>query len=131
MDSVTFDLESARRISAAVEEVEATVHDMGGRGRFITATSPPGTFPVLLEQNGGADGTQTSAATWTYNIYSVSDTGLANALATAIGPSPPRPNGSLKQQPSSVANTSYSYGLACNGAGGTVILLTAYEQPNT
>lgn len=91
-----------------------------------------GTFPVLLTYGSspGADGSATTAATWAYTFYDVSDPGLTTALGTNQQPAPPRALGSMTRQPSSVANTSYSYGLACNGVSGAVILLTAYEVPN-
>ena len=63
-----FNLESARRISRVVRRVEAMHGGTGQRrGKFDGLAG--GLFPVSLEQIGGADGSPTSAATWTYDIY--------------------------------------------------------------
>lgn len=43
---------------------------------------PPALIPVLVSQVGGANGTQTTAATWTYDVTDVS----SNAIASALSP---------------------------------------------
>jgi hypothetical protein len=59
------------------EEVEGAVRYVklgGSSNRFI---------PVLVVWSAGSDGTSSTVATWTYNIYRLADTGHATALTAA------------------------------------------------
>lgn len=57
-----------------------------GFGRIIGGGSES-VFPCIVEWQGGADGTSSAYATYTYNVYAMSDTGFLNPLAEAIQPS--------------------------------------------
>lgn len=63
-------------------------------GRILTRSrprsSPAALLPVLVEQTGGANGTISTVATYTYSIYAITDTGLVTALDTGLTPLMPR-----------------------------------------
>lgn len=46
--------------------------------RYAILRSPM--FPVLVKKNGGSDGTATTYASWTYDIYALFDTGYTSPL---------------------------------------------------
>jgi hypothetical protein len=56
-----------------------------GFGRIIGGGSES-MFPCIVEWQGGADGTSSAYATYTYNVYALSDTGFLNPLAEAVQP---------------------------------------------
>jgi hypothetical protein len=105
-------------------------------GVFVgfTAESPPRAIvmvhhggpalqPVQVLKDGGADGTQTAPATWTYTIKSVDG---SQTFATTVPPARPRPNGSMVIQTSTPA-----FGTAFVDATGTWRLWDAGEIPAT
>ncbi len=99
--------------------------DTTGNGVFRSA-SPTYMcfFPVLLVQNGGVDGTLTTAATWTYDVYPAWDVGLTTKLnSSPLAQTKPRSLLSHKQQPSSTANGTASYGVAFWGGSPPSIML--------
>lgn len=78
------------------------------------------TFAVAVTKDGGADGTQTTAATWTYTVKSLGGQTLGETVPVSMQ----RPFGKRKHYPTS------GYGLACfNGTG--LILLDAGEVEET
>ena len=80
-------------------------------------------FPVRISNDGGADGTQTAPASWTYTVNTID--GLTSC-GTFIPLARPRPNGSMLVQTASPA-----FGSAFVDAGGTLRLWDAGEVPNT
>jgi hypothetical protein len=81
-----------------------TALGMSGSTQAATTIRPSSTpaavvsyFPVNLVNNGGSNGTQTTATTYTYDLYALSDTGHTNKLNTsgAIGPQASRLGGKL------------------------------------
>ncbi len=80
-------------------------------------------FPVLISKIGGADGTQTAPATWTYNVSTVDG---ITTLGTALAVTRPRPNGSMIPQSGSPA-----YGTAFYDSSGNIHLWDAGEVQNT
>ncbi len=100
----------------------------------ITAETPPRMivlidsagpviFPVLISRDGGADGTQTAPATWTYSVSTIDG---ATSLGTSLTLTRPRPNGSMVPQSGSPA-----YGTAFCDSSGIVHLWDAGEVQNT
>jgi hypothetical protein len=93
--------------------------------RMIVLIDSPGPvlFPVRISKDGGADGTQTAPATWTYTVTSIDGVitwGTQQPLAR------PRPNGSMLPQTASPA-----FALAFQDAGGILRLWDAGEVQNT
>jgi hypothetical protein len=89
--------------------------------------SVPDLFPVKIVQVGGADGTSSTPATWTYDIYALTGTATDDAdagelLAESQDIAPSRPNGKR--------NAGDLYGLAFYD-GDTLILWDAGEYENT
>ena len=97
----------------------------------VSSQAPNVVFPVLLKPaTGGAQGTATAPATWTYYVYAINDKNLTTALGGGGTFSPPtRPNGAMVQ------SASGTVGLACYGvtgpAGVGLILISAGEVPVT
>ena len=93
--------------------------------RMIVLIDSPGPvlFPVRINKDGGADGTQSSPATWTYTVTSIDGLitwGTQQPLAR------PRPNGSMLPQTGSPA-----FALAFVDAAGILRLWDAGEIQNT
>ena len=59
---------------------------------------PRGVFPVTVEKTGGADGTQTTPATWSYTVRCKGWDGTAATLGTGVSLARPRPNGKMTFQ---------------------------------
>ena len=75
------------------------------RAVLLIAAAGPGLFPVQITRDGGADGTQTSPATWTYTVLTVDG---SQTLGTRVSPARPRPNGSrIVQSPSPAYGTAF------------------------
>jgi hypothetical protein len=100
----------------------------------MTAESPPRLivlidsagpilFPVRITKDGGADGTQSTPATWTYTVMSIDG---VNAWGTQVPIARPRPNGSMIPQTATPA-----FGLAFVDASGIPRLWDAGEVQNT
>ncbi len=70
------------------------------RAIVLVQNAGPVLQPVQITRSGGADGTQTAPATWTYNLLSLDGT---QTLATAVALARPRPNGSMVTAASSPA----------------------------
>jgi hypothetical protein len=87
--------------------------------------SKQSTFPVLVKWSAGSDGTSTTYATWTYNLYRLSDTAYTNALTdAAVQPT----CGRCRSIKASVTKaTDGSVGLAYIAADGTVALFDCPE----
>ncbi|MGC9260961.1 MAG: hypothetical protein ACP5I8_12930 [Phycisphaerae bacterium] len=83
----------------------------------------PAMFPVGVSKDGGADGTQTAPATWTYTVTSID--GLTT-WGTQVPLARPRPNGSMLPQ-----TTAAAFGMAFTDAAGTLRLWDAGEVQNT
>lgn len=77
-------------------------------------------FPVLVEKDGGSDGSASAAATWTYTIR---DIGGTTTIATAKGQTRPRPYGMMTYQ-----SGSNGYGIAFR-SGTNTLLWDAGEVP--
>lgn len=99
-------------------------------GRFIVAVtdgkSQPSFFPVLVVWSGGSDGDATNYATWTYNIYALTDTAHATPL-TADAVQPENSPARIVYGPVTKAATD-SVGQAYYAADGTVKLYTCAEK---
>jgi hypothetical protein len=80
-----------------------------------------GFFPVLVNQVGGANGTNTTKATYTYDVTDL----FGNALGTAVAVARARENGSV------VLAIAPKYGVAFYSADGTLILWDAGETYGT
>lgn len=89
----------------------------------LIGSAGPVMFPVCVSKDGGADGTQTAPATWTYTVTSMD--GLT-AWGTQLPLARPRPNGSMLPQTASGA-----FGMAFVDATGTLRLWDAGEVQNT
>jgi hypothetical protein len=78
-------LDYARAGRAADDIVNGNVIGYAPDGRYIVAVSGGGVgfIPVLVVWSAGSDGTSSTVATWTYNIYRMADTGHATALTAA------------------------------------------------
>lgn len=104
---------SASHLNEAWDMLRPLSNIIGGGGtkvtQFPSGTTvwsediPPtsrGIFPVRVVQVGGADGSGSSAATWTYDVYRPSGNPAADAtegqkIGTAVAVSKPRPNGKM------------------------------------
>lgn len=82
----------------------------------IFAIPSAGLFPVKIENDGGSQGTSTTAATWTYKIKTLN----ADLIQSGVGLSRPRPLGTATVQGVN------AYGVAFY-AGGSIILWDAGE----
>ncbi len=93
--------------------------------RLIVLISSVGAvmFPVGISKDGGADGTQTAPATWTYTVTSID--GLMT-WGTQLSLARPRPNGSMLPQTALPA-----FGTAFVDATGILRLWDAGEVQNT
>lgn len=83
------------------------------------AEAGPKVFPVEVAKTGGADGTDSTTATWTYTVASLTGT----TLGTGVPVSRPRPNGSMA--------FGTTYGLAFYDADGDLVLWDAGEVEAT
>ena len=89
---------------------------------LINAAGPV-LFPVGISKDGGADGTQTAPATWTYTVTSIDG---QTTWGTQVPLARPRPNGSMLPQ-----TTATAFGMAFTDATGTLRLWDAGEVQNT
>ncbi len=89
----------------------------------LVDSAGPVLFPVLITKDGGADGSQTTPATWTYAVTSIDG---VTSWGTEISLTRPRPNGSMIPQSATPA-----FGLAFVDASGTLRLWDAGEVQNT
>ena len=119
--------EAWKRVSAVVREVERI--PTGSRGAIrkkIFGEAVIGIFPVLVVWSAGSDGDATNYATWTYNVYALTDTAHATAL-TAAAVQPENSPARIVKGPVTKATTD-SVGLAYYAADGTVKLYTCCEK---
>ncbi|NNM84380.1 MAG: hypothetical protein HKL96_01280 [Phycisphaerales bacterium] len=86
---------------------------------LIQAAAAP-VFAVNITRDGGSDGSQTTAATWTYTLKTMD---ASVTLGTGIVLARPRPNGSML--------TNSGFGLAFFDAANTLRLWDAGEVPAT
>jgi hypothetical protein len=116
-DRATFDMESAQRIADAVRVVErdSTV------GAEWLPKAAARVIVVLVEKDGGADGTATNSASWTYTIRNLA--GIT--IAEDVEQTRPRPNGMMTVQAGS-----NGYGIAFR-SGTNTLLWDAGEVPTT
>ena len=77
-------------------------------------------FPVTIAKDGGADGTPTSPATWTYTLTDMH----GEQLGAGVPQSKPRPNGTSQVQTGAPAQ-----GIAYRDESGNVKLWDAGETP--
>ena len=92
------------------------------RSVVLICAAWPAMFPVQVKSDGGADGSQTAPATWTYTVLSADG---SQTLASLTPLARPRPNGSRVVQ-----SASPSFGMAFYSAG-QLILWDAGEVPST
>lgn len=92
------------------------------RAVILICAAWPAMFPVQVKKDGGADGTQTTPATWTYTVLSL-DGGQTLGSLTPLAR--PRPNGSRVVQTALPA-----FGMAFYSAG-QLMLWDAGEIPAT
>jgi hypothetical protein len=90
---------------------------------LVVTSGFSGAFPVQVTQAGGADGTATSPASWTYTVKTVDGT---VTLGTNVALNRPRPNGSM-----AVNSASPAFGLAFMDSTAALRLWDAGEVPNT
>ena len=86
---------------------------------LIQAAAAP-VFAVNVTRDGGSDGSQTTAASWTYTVKTIDG---SVTLGTGVAVARPRPNGSML--------TGSGFGLAFFDAVGTLRLWDAGETPAT
>lgn len=101
----------------------ATLYVRGGG----TAGPAPGrllgaTFRVKLAKSGGANGTKTTPATYTYVVRDLNDNVLGGTDATPVSPEWARPNGTMSEA---------TMGLAYYATDGSVKVAVAFETPGT
>lgn len=65
--------------------------DANGTPRLYFVNQPRTTFPVKVTKDGGSDGNQSGAATWTYTVKDLAGT----TLGTTVSPIKTRPNGKM------------------------------------
>lgn len=89
------------------------------------APSTPGLFPVKVQQTGGANGTASSAPTWTYTVRSLEWNGSSGGtvLGTSVALARPRENGLFVAQSGSTG-----FGLAFRDETNTLRLWDAGER---
>lgn len=94
---------------------------------FVVPAGTAGLFPVKVEKTGGANGTNTTAATYTYTVRSIAWNGTngGTTLGTGVAVSRPRMNGAVTFQSGSTG-----YGIAFMD-GNTLVLWDAGEKLNT
>lgn len=113
-----------RMADGAGDETEpAVIIGAQSDGLFPGARTTGELMVVRVEKDGGADGSATTAASWTYTVRSVDKTktlGREVALAT------PRPNGLRTFQAGADG-----FGLACYDQDGVLRLIEAYEIETT
>ncbi len=83
------------------------------RAVLLIAAAGAGLFPVQIEKDGGADGTPTAPATWTYTVRTLDG---SQTLGTLVSVGRPRPNGSRIVQTASPA-----YGTAFYSSGSLLL----------
>lgn len=127
-DAVNFTSESARRIAAVVQAADNTAHNE-------TAPLSPANFavarlfPVLVQQDGGAQGALGVAATYTYTVKSLDG---QTTLGTTIKLARPRPFGQVQSQTTNPAyGLAFAIGPASSGGPNQVVLWDAGEIPLT
>jgi len=93
----------------------------------LGSSSPGGFFPVKVQQTGGSNGTNTTAASYTYTVRSIAWNGSTGGttLGTGVAVSRPRMNGAV-----TVQSGSTGYGTAFMD-GSTLVLWDAGEKLNT
>ena len=90
---------------------------------LILASNSPSLFPVNLTQSGGANGTSTTAATYTYILKSLSGTTLGTTGTTPVSPQWGRTYGEVN---TATHGTAYY-----DASSGNVVLYQADETPMT
>lgn len=100
----------------------ACTFDVQGFARGVA-----GLFPVKVEKTGGTNGTNTTAASYTYTVRSIGWNGTdgGTTLGTGVAVSRPRMNGAVTFQAGSTG-----YGVAFMD-GSTLVLWDAGEKLNT
>jgi formylglycine-generating enzyme required for sulfatase activity len=101
--------------------------DMDGEVWEFTVSGSAGLFPVKVQQTGGSNGTNTTAATYTYTVRSIAWNGSTggSTLGTGVAVTRPRMNGAV-----TVQSGSTGYGVAFMD-GSTLVLWDAGEKLNT
>lgn len=94
--------------------------DANGTPRLYFINQPRTTFPVKVTKDGGSDGNQSGAATWTYTVKDLAGT----TLGTAVSPIKTRPNGKMTY----AADNSYAIAFY---DGATLKLWDVTEVPGT
>lgn len=89
------------------------------RIHWILESPLVGIFPVQVEKTGGADGTKTTKATWTYTVKTLGGA----SLGTGVAVTRPRPNGKMVFQPGTFAGGNAGYGTGFFAADGTTFIL--------
>jgi hypothetical protein len=116
--------------ASLIEDAEAFLvvqHEVEGGMRYVKVSGGSGMFPVLVVWSAGSDGDATNYATWTYNIYALTDTGHATAL-TAAAVQPENSPARIVKGPVTKATTD-TVGLAYYAADGTTVhLYTCAEK---
>jgi hypothetical protein len=102
----------------------ATGSGSTARYYLLSAPSAAGLFPVKVQQTGGSNGTNTTAATYTYTVRSIAWNGSTggSTLGTGVAVSKPRENGEVTLQSGSTG-----YGVAFMD-GSTLRLWDAGEK---
>ena len=93
------------------------------RAILLVQAAGPIIFPVRVSKDGGADGTASSPASWTYTVQSLDG---ATTLDAGVALARPRPNGSMLTQ-----NASPAFGLAFFDSTAALRLWDAGEVPAT
>jgi len=103
--------------------VGKTARENSPRAIVLIRSETAAVFAVQVSKDGGADGTATTPASWTYTVKTVDD---SITLGTGVVLARPRPNGSMV-----VWGASPAFGLAFYDANGTLRLWDAGEIPAT
>ncbi len=85
-DYQTWSLQAAESGAAQILWLDSDVSRGSTGWAVVRLGLPPqvGVRPCLVQQTGGSDGAEGTYASWTYNIYRLSDTGRSNALAYSL-----------------------------------------------
>lgn len=94
---------------------------------LFTRVEPITTRWVLVKQNAGSDGTSSTYATWTYDLYDIKDVSLATKLNVA-GALQPLASAARVAFGSVTEASNGSIALAFYGADGTIMLWNVQEK---
>ena len=120
------------RVSDTVREVESRSPSTPRQRRYYPRGGGEASlFPVLVNKDGGNDGTSSSQANWTYSVWPLGAKEGDDPIATEVEVVKPRPAGSLVPQFDEDAPASFEsepmYGLAFTGQDGELVLWDAGE----